>query len=204
MFDFVKPPKLARSFFKDLVFSLPNNRNEIYLTFDDGPNPTTTPRILETLKEKGVKATFFCLGKNVEKHPKLFESIITQGHEIGNHGYHHLNGWKTDTKTYLQNVEKAAKLIPSTLFRPPYGKILPTQIKSLKEQFNLIMWDVSAQDYRTDLLSSDVQDNVIHHTKSGSILVLHDSDKAAKHFPILSPTIDVLLSNGFVFKGLKL
>ena len=113
MLDFIKPPKIGRLFYKDLIFKIPNKENKIFLTFDDGPNPEVTPFILETLSKFNAKATFFCLGKQIEKYPYLYDQIISEGHQVGNHGFEHLNGWKTKTEDYINNVIKASEIIDS-------------------------------------------------------------------------------------------
>ncbi len=203
--DFIKPPKIGRLFYKDLIFKIPEKENRVYLTFDDGPNPETTPFILETLKQHNAKATFFCLGKNVASYPDLFQQIINDGHGIGNHGYNHLNGWQTQTKEYLEDVQKASEIIHSTLYRPPYGKIKVSQIKELKERFKIIIWDVAAQDYRMDISAETVKKNILGNTTAGSIIVMHDSLKAKENIKaILSPTVEKLGENFIMDSPIKL
>ena len=203
--DFIKPPKIGRLFYKDLIFKIPEKENRVYLTFDDGPNPETTPFILETLKQHNAKATFFCLGKNVEAYPALFQQIINEGHGIGNHGYNHLNGWQTETKAYIEDLKKASEVINSNLFRPPYGKIKVSQIKELKERFKIIIWDVSAQDYRMDISAESVKKNILENTTTGSIIVMHDSLKAKANIKaILSHTLKKLGENFVMDSPIKL
>lgn len=176
--DFIKPPFLGRLFFRRAVFKIPNKENKVFLTFDDGPNPEITPFILASLRKFNAKATFFCLGQQVEKYPDLFAQIIQEGHAVGNHGFHHINGWKTPLKVYIENVNSASQLIESKLFRPPYGKITLPQARALSKKYQLILWDVSAQDYRIDISAEQVYQNVVNNTKSGSVIVLHDNVKA--------------------------
>jgi len=187
--DFIKPPQLGRLFYKDLIFKIPNKENKVYLTFDDGPNPEITPFILETLAKHNAKATFFCLGKQVEKHPQLFGDIIKEGHQVGNHGFEHLNGWQTKTADYLENVKKASMVIDSKIFRPPYGKLKTNQIKGLKNSYKIVLWDVSAQDYKEGIKAEQVVSNVIENTTEGSIIVLHDNIKVSKHYSQSLPLI---------------
>jgi peptidoglycan/xylan/chitin deacetylase (PgdA/CDA1 family) len=179
--DFIKPPKFARSLFSDLVFCVPNSNREVYLTFDDGPNPETTPKILELLDSYNAKATFFCLGKNVEAYPDLYQSIIEKGHAIGNHSFSHLNGWKTKTADYLYDVEKASHIIASALFRPPYGKVRPKQVKALKDAYKLVLWSLNTQDYKQNLDVKLIIDVLKNKTETGSIVLFHDSDKSFKN-----------------------
>lgn len=180
MFDFVKTPKIARFFFKNLVFFIPQPTRikKVYLTFDDGPNPETTPFILNTLKRFEAKGTFFLLGKNAKAYPDLVKQILMEGHQIGNHTYNHLNGWKTNNQEYFQDIEKAKIEIASTLFRPPYGKIKISQAKQLSKSYKVIMWHLSAQDYRPDFIGKKCLESLKKNTKSGSIIVFHDSVKA--------------------------
>ena len=197
MLDFIKPPKIGRLFYKDLIFKIPNKENKIFLTFDDGPNPEVTPFILETLSKFNAKATFFCLGKQVEKHPTLFDQIISEGHQVGNHGYDHFNGWETKTEEYINNVIKASELIDSKLFRPPYGKMKVSQIKILKENYKLVLWDVSAQDYLPNITADKVVSNVENHTTEGSIIVMHDNGKVKPHLKNSLPAIVSTLVDRF-------
>ena len=176
--DFIKPPKFARSLFSDLVFCTPNSNKEVYLTFDDGPNPETTPKLLKLLDRYNAKATFLCLGENVEAYPELYQSILDQGHAVGNHSYSHLNGWKTKTADYFIDVEKASKIIASNLFRPPYGKIRPKQIRSLKSAYKVVLWGLSSQDYKQGLDIDSMIDTLKKETEAGSIVLFHDSAKS--------------------------
>jgi len=143
--------RLLSFFYPSLLWHVPVKDKILYLTFDDGPIPEVTPWVLEELKKRNVKATFFCIGDNVRKHPTIFQSIRENGHTTGNHTYHHLNGWDTADKKYSEDIELANKLISSRLFRPPYGKIRISQISSLKKKYRIVMWDVLSKDYDTNL-----------------------------------------------------
>ena len=129
---FVKTPWWIKKLYPNCVWDIPTKEKILYLTFDDGPHPTITPFVLQQLKKYNAKATFFCIGKNVAAHQNLYATIIEQGHTVGNHSYDHLNGWKTDTAHYIQNIKLAGKLIQSNLFRPPYGRITRSQIHKIK------------------------------------------------------------------------
>ncbi|MGQ9847471.1 MAG: polysaccharide deacetylase family protein, partial [Bacteroidales bacterium] len=124
-----------------------NKEKYIYLTFDDGPTPKATPWVLTLLDKYQFKATFFCLGKNAKQYPKLIEEIFKHGHTIGNHGYEHLNGWKTKNKIYIENVEKGAYILKSKIYRPPFGKISPLQWLILKKKHKIIFWHYLSKDY---------------------------------------------------------
>src|ERR1700761_4210793 len=170
----VKSPWLLKMLYPELVWNIDQNNRCIYLTFDDGPIPIVTPFVLNILKEYNAKATFFCIGDNVNKHPDIFEQVKTDGHAIGNHTYNHLKGWKTENKIYLDNFLLANKLINTTLFRPPYGRIKRSQIKLLKEAkpgLQIIMWDVLSADYNINLKPEKCLQNVLKYTPNGSIVL---------------------------------
>lgn len=177
------PRLIKRLFPKEMVWEMPlnNAHPSVYITFDDGPHPTATSYILEQLNKYNAKATFFCIGKNVVKYPKVFEQIMKAGHTVGNHTYNHVNGWHTENKPYLSNILKAAKHIDSHAFRPPYGRIKISQAKRLqrfKPAWRIYMWDVLSRDFDTDITPQECLDNVLTNIEPGSIVVFHDSDKA--------------------------
>jgi peptidoglycan/xylan/chitin deacetylase (PgdA/CDA1 family) len=177
----VKTPWLLKKLYPELIWNINQTNRCIYLTFDDGPIPIVTTYILNILKQYNAKATFFCIGDNVNKHPDIFKQLITDGHAIGNHTYNHLKGWKTDNETYLDNFLQADKLLDTSLFRPPYGRIKKRQIKDLqtaRPDIKIIMWDVLSGDFDINLKPEDCLKNVLNHTEAGSIVVFHDSLKA--------------------------
>ena len=163
--------------------------NSIYLTFDDGPIPEVTPYVLDTLAAYGAKATFFCVGDNVRKYPKLYQRILQEGHSVGNHTYHHKNGWKTQTEQYMADVDKAAKVIDSRYFRPPYGKLRPAQLKKLREEYTVVMWDVLSGDYDPSRTADQCLQTVTAHSTPGSVVVFHDSLKAADTLREILPKV---------------
>ena len=177
MFYAVKTPKFLTYLFSSLIWKIPNDNKTVYLTFDDGPTEKVTRKILEVLKNEKVKASFFCVGKNVEKYPDLFACIKAEGHAVGNHTNTHLNGWKTNKKQYLEDVEEADKLIKSNLFRPPYGKLNWRSKKDLQRKYKIVMWDVAGGDFDQYLSIKDVVKNIINNVNPGSIVVLHDNQK---------------------------
>jgi peptidoglycan/xylan/chitin deacetylase (PgdA/CDA1 family) len=189
MFYTAKIPWIIKKMFPSLVFKFNDKEKTIYLTFDDGPIPETTPLILDILEKYNAKATFFCLGKNVEKHPELFDLIIQRGHTTGNHGYSHKNGWKTANAEYFEDIEKANKLIRSDLFRPPYGRIKPSQIKYLKKKYRIVMWDVLSGDFDYYTDSEKCYKNVINNVENGSVVVFHDSLKAKNNVLEVLPEV---------------
>ncbi|WP_316841493.1 polysaccharide deacetylase family protein [Pedobacter gandavensis] len=177
----VKSPLLLKWYYPSLVWHKTRTQSVIYLTFDDGPIPDVTDFVLKTLKSFNAKATFFCIGDNIQKHPAIFNQLKADGHAIGNHTFNHLKGWKTDDVTYLENFRQCQKLCNTNLFRPPYGRIKKSQIKSLRAEFpelQIIMWDVLSGDFDTQLAPEKCYENVIKHTRNGAIIVFHDSLKA--------------------------
>lgn len=175
----------------------------IYLTFDDGPTSEITPFVLNELKQCNAKATFFCIGKNVEAHGDIFLRIANEGHSIGNHTYAHLNGWNTTDEVYYKNIEKCAAVVNSNLFRPPYGKLKPSQYVTLKSQYKLVMWDVLSFDFDLKTSPQQVVDNVLTNAERGSIVVLHDSVKAKDKVKYALPRIlEYYSGKGFKFEKL--
>lgn len=191
-------PKIIQSLFPSIVWRISNSGNEVFLTFDDGPDPEATPRVLDILGEHNAKATFFCLGKQVEKYPALFDRIKKEGHAIGNHTYSHLSGWTTGNKEYFADIDRADETIGSKLFRPPYGRIRLSQLKVLREQYKIIMWDVMSGDFNLRLGAVDCLKNIENHATSGSILLLHDSKiKQERISDILIPILGFLQKKNF-------
>lgn len=203
-----KTPKLVSKLLDNYIWEIPNDKNEVFLTFDDGPIPEVTPWVLDVLDQFKINATFFCVGENIKKHPDIFKRIVNQGHQVGNHTYNHLSGWKSDTDAYLKNILRTDEVledfkVETKLFRPPYGKIKPAQSKAVRNMGkNIIMWSVLSKDYNPDLNSEKVYNNLLQ-AGSGSIIVCHDNVKAFSHLKaILPPAIENLRSQGFVFKTL--
>ncbi|MDG2369249.1 MAG: polysaccharide deacetylase family protein [Flavobacteriales bacterium] len=200
----VKTPAVFRWLFPACVWKIPNSENKIFLTFDDGPNPVITEKILSILANYDVPATFFCIGKQAQKHPKLFSQLLNSKHDIGNHSQTHKNGWKTPNKEYLNDVDMCSKVFTSSLFRPPYGKITPKQVKKLMPHFNIIMWDIIGADFDENVDSLKIQKNIIENTESGSIIVLHDNPKFAdKMIEALPSIIIALKEKGYVFSSIN-
>ena len=197
---FIKTPWWARKIFSSYVWHIPSAEKIVYLTFDDGPHPTVTPWVLNELKKHDAKATFFCIGNNVVQYPGVFEQLISEGHAIGNHTHHHLNGWKTAAKDYLVDVNAASKCISTNLFRPPYGRIKTAQAKGLATAMNVtksfvIMWDVLSADFDIKMSPDECIKNVLQHVRPGSIVVFHDSEKAFANLQYTLPVVLTRLRN---------
>ncbi|MDB5015314.1 MAG: polysaccharide deacetylase family protein [Mucilaginibacter sp.] len=202
----VKTPWLLKKLYPNLMWNSGDNPRSIFLTFDDGPIPIVTPFVLNILKQYNAKATFFCIGDNVRKHPDVFEQVKNEGHSIGNHTFNHLKGWKTDDKTYLDNFLQADKLLDSQLFRPPYGRIKASQVKLLqnaKPGIKIVMWNVLSGDFDSSLKSEKCLQNVLKHTKSGDIVLFHDSLKAKERMEYALPrAMEYWSKGGYSFNSL--
>ena len=198
---FATTPKFIQALFPSLVWRKETKNKEIWLTFDDGPDPEITPWILSVLKEEEIKATFFLVGQQIEEFPELVGAIINDGHLIANHSYSHRNGWLTSKEKYLKDIETCQELMPNNkLFRPPYGKITKAQIGLLKDKYKIILWDVLSWDFQQNTSPKRVQENILKNTKSGSIIVMHNNQKSYKNMqPILEETIQILKKKGFRF-----
>lgn len=199
----VKTPSIAKSIFSNTLWSV-ENTEKIYLTFDDGPIPEVTPFVLDVLNEFNIKATFFCVGENVIKHPEIYARLQAEGHIVGNHTYNHLNAWKVSNGEYLDNIEKMEATVTTPFFRPPYGKLTPRLAKQINKKYKIVFWDVLSGDFDPSISSAQCYRNVIEHTTNGSIIVFHDSQKAyGKLKDILRKTIIDLQGKGFQFDVLN-
>jgi len=194
-------------FFYRVLFPKANWRKKIkgekvvYLTFDDGPIPEITPWVLDLLDEYDIKATFFCVGDNVRKHPNVYKMVLDRGHHVGNHTFNHIQGIKTRTKNYLQNAQLASEYIVSDMFRPPHGHIRFRQYFKLRKHYRIIMWDLVTRDYSKVMTPERVFDNVKKYVRDGSIIVFHDSLKAEKNMKYALPrSIEWLKEQGYTFK----
>jgi peptidoglycan/xylan/chitin deacetylase (PgdA/CDA1 family) len=202
----------GRVFYPSLLWKVIPPEKTIYLTFDDGPIPEVTPWVLSLLKKFNAKATFFCIGDNINKNPDIFNMIVSEGHSIGNHTFNHLNGWKTSAKNYIENIALAEEILykdtpvkaTQKLFRPPYGRITPGQIKTLqKKNYQIVMWDVISCDYNTNISGEECFNNVVEQAGSGSIVVFHDSLKASENLKMVLPEVlTYYQERGYVFKAL--
>lgn len=244
-FYWIKTHRFIKKIFSNNIWDVPNKDNKIYLTFDDGPTPEITEWVLQELEKHKAKATFFCIGKNIENHPAIFAKLLSDGHCIGNHTFNHLNGWKTSTKEYVKNsvqcsvisdqskndrLQSAVRSLQSetsnlngttaneasktkncspqsavcSLFRPPYGKIRPSQSKKLRQLgYKIIMWDVLSADFDTSISKEKCLENVLQNVQSGSVIVFHDSVKAFANLEYALPkSLQLLKEKGFVFETL--
>lgn len=189
---FVKAPWWLKKLYSNCIWQIDTAEKIIYLTFDDGPHPQATAFVLDELKKYNAQATFFCIGKNVADYPLIYKRIIEEGHAVGNHTQHHLNGWKTNDTAYIKDIRLAKELIDSNLFRPPYGKISRFQLsllQSLSLNLHTIMWSVLSGDFDIHLSKEKCADNVLKNTGKGSIVVFHDSEKAFERMQFALPRV---------------
>ena len=201
----IKTPSIIQRVFSNYRWRFSSVPKEIYLTFDDGPTPEITTFVLNELKKHKAKATFFCIGKNVKKHLTIYERIKKEGHALGNHTYNHLNGFRTNNTNYIENILQAEKLIESNLFRPPYGRLKSSQARSIiGKGYKIIMWDILSGDFDTTITPEKCLKNVLDKTTNGSIVVMHDSEKAKdKIFYILPKILSYYQEKGYLFKAIS-
>ncbi len=198
-----RPPRWFRWLFPGAIFRLPSRKRgekRVFLTFDDGPIPEATPWVLDVLDRYGVKATFFMVGQNVERHPELLREVLSRGHAVGNHTLHHIQGASATTMRYMRDAAEGAALTGSCLFRPPHGWLRPRQLMALKKHYKVIMYDLVTRDYSRHLTAQQVIENVRKYTRDGSIIVFHDSLKSLPRIKEALPqALEWLLKEGYVF-----
>lgn len=198
-----RPPEWFRRFFPGVVFRLPGshkNQPTVYLTFDDGPIPEATPWVLDILDQHGVKATFFMVGQNIERHPELLAEVRRRGHRVGNHSLHHIRGLRLSPADYLTDVDACEKYTDSRLYRPPHGWLTPGQLKELKKHYRIVMFDLVTRDYSRKVNADEVFENVRKLTRDGSIIVFHDSLKSIDKLKTALPkALEWLKQEGYSF-----
>jgi peptidoglycan-N-acetylglucosamine deacetylase len=201
----VKTPALLRWLMPQLQWRVHTSEKVLYLTFDDGPIPELTPWVLDQLRAYGAKATFFCVGDNVRKHPELYAQVLAEGHRTANHTFHHLNGSRTPDAVYWENVQQCATWVNSRLFRPPYGRLRPAQRRRLLQAgYTIVMWDVLSGDFSAKLSPEQCRDGVLRHAGPGSIVVFHDNIKATANLQVALPaTLAYFSDKGYRFETLK-
>lgn len=199
-----QPSKWLRWIYPKALWRINPEEHAVYLTFDDGPIPESTPFILDTLREFGVKATFFMVGENVERYPDLYRRIVEEGHQVGNHTYNHMGSLRHYIITYYNNVEKANELIHSHLFRPPHGWMWLGAYNMLRRKYKIVMWDLVTRDYSHLLNAFDVLRNVVLYTRNGSIITFHDSLKSIEKLRYALPAaLRYLKEQGYEFKVIE-
>ena len=199
----VKTPTIFKRLFPKIVWNFSEKEQKVFLTFDDGPSTNVTDSILTILEQEKVRATFFCIGKNVKKNPELANKILKKGHSIGNHSMTHVNGWRTRKNSYLRNINEASEYINSNLFRPPFGRFNLYSLDQILKKYKLVMWDVLSGDFDEKIEEKAVINNVIKNVANGSIIVFHDNNKSKeKTLSVLIKTIKKLKEKGFSFEAI--
>jgi peptidoglycan/xylan/chitin deacetylase (PgdA/CDA1 family) len=193
-----RPFFIASLFYPEALFRLKSSEKQLCLTFDDGPDPENSPVVLDILNKYEVKAIFFCDGRAAEKYPYLIDLIKSKGHLVGNHGYNHLNGWRTTEESYINDTEKAAEYTSSTLFRPPYGRLKPGQYRQLKRQYKIVLWDVMPYDFDKSFHPAESYNVLLRKIRPGSIIVLHDKQFSSL-IPFLHQFIETASHRGYRF-----
>jgi peptidoglycan/xylan/chitin deacetylase (PgdA/CDA1 family) len=200
-------PFWLKLFYKDFTWHISTGEKKLFLTFDDGPIPEITDFVLDTLQQYNAKATFFCIGDNVRKHPEIFQKLRDAGHSVGNHTFNHMNGWRTDDETYIDNVSlcKNQLGIETRLFRPPYGRIRKSQARLLPASSQIIMWDVLSGDFSPKITPENCLEKSIRYSRPGSIVLFHDSIKASSNMLYTLPRYLAHFSNlGYKFEALPM
>lgn len=192
----IRLPLAIQKIFKGVTWQEQTSQNEVFVTFDDGPIPEVTPWVLDEAEKWNAKLTFFCVGENAYKHPDVLQEVIKRGHKIGNHTYNHLRGWKEKREDYFKNIQKAAEVLETNLFRPPHGQLYPSYIKALtQEGYKTVMWSILSCDYNRRLSGEKVFNNVKRYLAPGAVIVFHDSLKAEKNMKYAFPKTMELISS---------
>lgn len=202
---FYKSKRWMNLLYPSVLWKIKTKQKELFITFDDGPDPEITPWVMEVLNQYNAKGTFFCLGKNVEAHPEIYNDLIRLGHLTGNHTYSHENGWEVSNNEYYSSVKKCANVFGSLFFRPPYGKIKSTQLQKLKKEYTIVLWSVLSGDYDKSTSANYCLDFLLKHCKAGDIIVFHDSQKAKEKLKAILPHfLESMQARGFVFSQLPI
>ena len=197
-----QPPQIIRYLYPSAIWRMDKDKKAVYLTFDDGPIPRVTPWVLDVLDKYGIKATFFMVGDNIRKHPDEFRMVVERGHRIGNHTFNHIRGLSYDINSYLENTDKACRMMMNTnLFRPPHGYMSPKQYAELKKRYKIIMWDLVTRDYNRKFTGEQILQKVKKYARNGSIITFHDSLKSEENIRYALPkAIEWLMEQGYEFK----
>jgi peptidoglycan-N-acetylglucosamine deacetylase len=193
-----RPCFLTGWLYPDAIFRIKTTEKLLCLTFDDGPDPGSTPHLLDILDKHKIKAIFFCSGNAAVEYPLLIKQITEKNHLIGNHGFNHLNGWKSSLQKYIAEVSDSGPFTSFRLFRPPYGRLRPNQYRKLKGTYKIFFWDVMAYDFDSEFGSLKSLDILKKKIRPGSIIVLHDKVHSAAN-KILGEFIDFAVKQGYRF-----
>ena len=201
--NLVRTPRILKKVYPEITWDIHDAKPSLYLTFDDGPTPEITAEVLSVLAQFNVKATFFCIGRNVERYPDIYRQVLAGGHATGNHTYSHLKGWFTPNLEYYDDISLAAHFIDSSFYRPAYGMITPAQLRHLKQQYRIVLWNIMSYDFDYYTSPEKCLNNVIRYTNVGSIIVFHDSLRASEKVLYALPRVlEYFLEKGFSFKSI--
>jgi peptidoglycan-N-acetylglucosamine deacetylase len=201
---FIRIPGILKKIYPGLTWNIPGEDRIMYLTFDDGPTPEITDKVLGMLAAYNARATFFCIGRNAERNPEILRRITDGGHAVGNHTYSHLKGWYTHNHEYYEDIELASRFVPSKLYRPAYGMITPVQIRYLRKHYKIVLWDVMSYDFDSSISNEKCLSNVIRYAGQGSVIVFHDSVKASGNLLYALPRVlEYFGGKGFTFEAIK-
>jgi peptidoglycan/xylan/chitin deacetylase (PgdA/CDA1 family) len=201
--DLVRIPRILRKVFPEITWEVPDEKPSLYLTFDDGPTPDVTAGVLSVLAQFNARSTFFCIGRNVERHPEIYRQILAEGHTTGNHTYSHLKGWFTSNREYYNDIALAAQFIHSGLYRPAYGMITPFQLRYLRNYYRIVMWTIMSYDFSYRTSPEKCFNQVIRYAKPGSVIVFHDSVKASEKLLYALPRVlEHFTERGFSFRSI--
>ncbi len=199
----IRPPRLLHRLLPGAEWRAPaagpDGRPCLYLTFDDGPIPEETPWVLAQLARYGARATFFCVGDNLARHPDIARAVLAVGHRLANHTHHHRSAWATSRAAYLADVARCQQLLDDIdppgpyaslpLFRPPYGRLTWPLLRVLRPDFRVVMWSVLTRDYDPDLAPAECLHLTLATARAGDVLVFHDSRKASVRLRFVLPRV---------------
>jgi peptidoglycan-N-acetylglucosamine deacetylase len=201
--NLVRIPGILKKAFPEITWEVSSEKPALYLTFDDGPTAGVTPEVLSVLARFRASATFFCIGRNVERHPDIYQQVLAAGHVTGNHTYSHLKGWFTPDREYYLDISLAAQFIRSGLYRPAYGMITPRQLRYLKKMYKIVLWDIMSYDFAYDTSPDQCLKQVIRHARPGSVIVFHDSAKASEKVLFALPRLlEYYSEKGYSFEAI--
>lgn len=183
------PPKILKIFFPKMIWDKPQGQKRIFLTFDDGPHPTITPKVINLLSNFNARATFFCVGNNIKKYPSTFEMLQKANHLVGNHTFNHNDGFSSTDENFYSEIEETENLTNTGFFRPPHGKIKPRQIRHLSKKYKIIAWSVIAYDWDKTLSPEKIFEKILRNARDGSIIAFHDNEKAEKNMLAVLPQV---------------
>jgi len=201
--NLVRIPGILKKAFPEITWEVSSEKPALYLTFDDGPTAGVTPEVLSVLARFRASATFFCIGRNVERHPDIYQQVLAAGHVTGNHTYSHLKGWFTPDREYYLDISLAAQFIRSGLYRPAYGMITPRQLRYLKKMYKIVLWDIMSYDFAYNTSPDQCLKQVIRHARPGSVIVFHDSAKASEKVLFALPRLlEYYSEKGYSFEAI--